>query len=187
VIVRERGRLFLVAANKANAQKSSGPLSKEGKLRSAKNAVKHGLSAQFSNSPKAPFSMDERQEAPAYQQELVALGYSVAQAHAMIEALSAARHVIEIKHECYTDRLNEKRMGNMTLEAIMEAVHDFLESSEGVTMRETGHIIKMTQQEVTKDNDLASLLYEKFEAHRKLLRYERRAFNQLRKSSGVKK
>ena len=131
--------------------------------------------------------MDERQEAQAYQQELVALGYSVAQAHAMIEALSAARHVIEIKHECYTDRLNEKRMRNMTLGAIMEALHDFMGSSEGVTMREIGDITKMIHKDVLKDNDLASLLYEKFEAHRKLIRYEQRAFNQLRKSSGVKK
>lgn len=41
----------------------------------------------------------QRQEAQAYQQELLTLGYSAAQAHAMISALSAARHVIEIKHE----------------------------------------------------------------------------------------
>ena len=32
-----------------------------------------------------------------------------------------------------------------------------------------------------------ALLFEKFEAHRKLMRYEQRAFNQLRKKSQVKK
>lgn len=38
-----------------------------------------------------------------------------------------------------------------------------------------------------KDTDLSGLLYEKFEAHRKLMRYEQRAFNQLRNKSSVKK
>ncbi|MGB1158182.1 MAG: hypothetical protein ACPG3V_02140 [Porticoccaceae bacterium] len=36
-------------------------------------------------------------------------------------------------------------------------------------------------------NNLPILLFEKFEAHRKLIRYEQRAFNQLRKESQVKK
>jgi hypothetical protein len=40
---------------------------------------------------------------------------------------------------------------------------------------------------VSKDKNLAGLLYEKFEAHRKLMRYEQRAFNQLRKLSQIKK
>ena len=32
-----------------------------------------------------------------------------------------------------------------------------------------------------------SMLFEKFDSHRKLMRYEQRAFNQLRKKSQVKK
>ena len=32
-------------SNRANAQQSTGPRSKEGKARSARNALKHGLSA----------------------------------------------------------------------------------------------------------------------------------------------
>ena len=42
-------------------------------------------------------------------------------------------------------------------------------------------------KQVQKDNDLSGLLFEKFDAHRKLMRYEQRAFNQLRKRSQVKK
>ena len=41
--------------------------------------------------------------------------------------------------------------------------------------------------EAFKNTDKAGLLYEKIEAHRKLMRYEQRAFNQLRKISQVKK
>ena len=41
-------------------------------------------------------------------------------------------------------------------------------------------------KQVQKDNDLSGLLFEKFEAHRKLIPYEQRAFNQLRKKSLVK-
>lgn len=38
-----------------------------------------------------------------------------------------------------------------------------------------------------KDADMSGLLYEKFEAHRKLMRYEQRAFNQIRNKSQFEK
>ena len=40
---------------------------------------------------------------------------------------------------------------------------------------------------MAKDNNLPALGYEKFEAHLKLVRYEQRAFNQLRKIRQIKK
>ena len=48
-------------------------------------------------------------------------------------------------------------------------------------------LVGLLSKQVTKDNNLAGLLYEKFEAHRKLMRYEQRAFNQLRKMGQIKK
>lgn len=57
----------------------------------------------------------------------------------------------------------------------------------GVTPTEIRTITMLLYREVLKDNNLSGLLFEKFEAHRKLMRYEQRAFNQLRKKSQVKK
>ena len=57
----------------------------------------------------------------------------------------------------------------------------------GVTKNEMRRITMLLYYNVLKDTDAAGLLYEKFEAHRKLMRYEQRAFNQLRKKSLGKK
>lgn len=57
----------------------------------------------------------------------------------------------------------------------------------GVTPAERRTVTAILVKEVSKDNNFPGLLYEKFEAHRKLMRYEQRAFNQLRKISQVKK
>ena len=57
----------------------------------------------------------------------------------------------------------------------------------GVTKNEMRRITMLLYYQVLKDTDASELLYEKFEAHRKLMRYEQRAFNQLRKKSQVKK
>ena len=40
-----------IAANRANAQKSSGPKTAAGRARSSRNALRHGLSARFSPDP----------------------------------------------------------------------------------------------------------------------------------------
>ncbi len=52
---------------------------------------------------------------------------------------------------------------------------------------EIRRITMLLYYEALKDTDTAGLLYEKFEAHRKLIRYEQGAFNQLRKISQIKK
>ena len=48
-------------------------------------------------------------------------------------------------------------------------------------------IVVLLLKQVRKNNDLSGLLIEKFEVHRKLMRYEQRDFNQLCKKSQVKK
>jgi hypothetical protein len=176
-----------LVANKANAQKSTGPQSSEGKLRSAKNALKHGLGAQSSNPSQNPSLLNHFPEVKSYQQELISLGYSDAQSGEIIEALFTARQVTDAKHNAYTDRLNEERLGNMTPEAVAEFVREMEGFQSGVTKSERRTVIGLLYRQVQKDNDLSSLLFEKFEAHRKLMRYEQRAFNQLRKKSLVKK
>ena len=115
------------------------------------------------------------------------LGYSDAQSQEMIEALLAARRVAEVKHSAYTERLNEERLADMTLEGLTSLLREFGDPAARVTPTERAKVVALLFKQVQKDNDLSGLLFEKFEAHRKLIRYEQRAFNQLRKKSQVKK
>jgi hypothetical protein len=176
-----------LVANKANAQKSTGPQSNEGKLRSSKNALKHGLGAQSSNSSQNPPFLNHFPELKSYQQELTALGYSDAQSQEIVEALLTARQVIDAKHNAYTDRLNEERLADMTLEGLTSLLREFGDPAARVTPTERARVAALLIKQVQKDNDLSGLLFEKFDSHRKLMRYEQRAFNQLRKKSQVKK
>ena len=57
----------------------------------------------------------------------------------------------------------------------------------GVTPAERWAVAAILSKEVAKDNNFPGSLYEKFEAHQKIRRYDQRAFNQLRKISQVKK
>ena len=176
-----------LVANRANAQKSSGPQTRAGTLRSARNAPKHGLGAQSSNALQNPSLLNHFPELESYQQELTSLGYSDAQSQEMVEALLTARQVIEAKHSAYTDRLNEERLANMTLKGLISLLREFGDPAATVAPTERARVAALLFKQVQKDNDLSGLLYEKFEAHRKLMRYEQRAFNQLRKKSLVKK
>lgn len=111
----------------------------------------------------------------------------VAQSQELVAALIASRQVIEAKHDAYTDRLNDERLANMTPEAAAEFVQEMEGFQSTVTKYERRAVIGLMYGGAQKDNDLAWLLFEKFEAHRKLMRYEQRAFNQLRKKSQLKK
>ena len=176
-----------LVANRANAQKSSGPQTRAGKLRSSKNALKHGLGARSLNSLQNSSLLNQFPELESYQQELISLGYSVAQSQEIIEALLTARQVIDVKHNAYTDRLNEERLGDMTPEAVAGFVREMEDPLSTVTPMERAKVVALLFKQVQKDNDLPGLLFEKFEAHRKLMRYEQRTFNQLRKLSKIKK
>ena len=56
-----------------------------------------------------------------------------------------------------------------------------------MTTTERVKVAALVFKQVQKDNDLSGLLSERFEAHRKLMRCEQRAFNQVRKRSQGKK
>lgn len=120
-------------------------------------------------------------------QRLLVLGISHTQSDEIIEALLTARQITEAKHSAYTDRLNDERLADMTLEGLTSLLREFGDPAVRVTSSERARVAALLFKQVKKDNDLSGLLFQKFEAHRKLMRYEQRAFNQLRKKSQVKK
>ena len=162
-------------ANRANAQKSSGPKSKTGKHASAKNARKHGLAGSAPTAGSNPSDLDA---------ELVndarLLGYSQEDAQIVVDALQTNRSVIAAKHAAYVDKPAEERMPNMSRELIEETVVGMVSPKERLSKRDRDYMVNLLYKEVEKDNDPVQRLMLKIEAHRKLLRYEQRAVNRLR-------
>ena len=80
-------------ANKANARKSTGPLSEDGKLRSAAKAKRYGLNTSLMSNESGLGEKLSLLVADA-----VRLGYSKQGAHALVAALKLVRAVIEAKY-----------------------------------------------------------------------------------------
>jgi hypothetical protein len=54
----------------------------------------------------------------------------------MLEALLNTRQVIEAKHDAYTDRLNEERMSNFSVDTLRSFVQELSVPGSGVTKQE---------------------------------------------------
>ncbi|MDA8602022.1 hypothetical protein N9L89_04350 [Gammaproteobacteria bacterium] len=162
-------------ANRANAQKSSGPRSQNGKRASAKNAYKHGLAGSDSTAGNSPAPLDA---------ELVndarSLGYSHEDALILADALQTSRSVISAKHAAYVEKPAEERMPYMSRELIEETIVGMVSPKERLSKRDRDYMVNLLYKEVEKDNDPVQRLMLKIEAHRKLMRYEQRAVNRLR-------
>ena len=162
-------------ANRANAQKSTGPRSQIGKHASSKNSRKHGLAGKASSAGNSPSSLDA---------ELVndarSLGYSDEDAQTLVDALQTYRSVIKAKHAAYIDKPEEDRMPYMSRELIEETVVGMISPKERLSKRDRDYMVNLLYREVEKDNDPVQRLTLKIEAHRKLMRYEQRAVNRLR-------
>ena len=162
-------------ANRANAQKSSGPKSQNGKHASSKNAYKHGLAGSDSTAGNSPSPLDA---------ELVndarSLGYSHEDAQTLVGALQTSRSVIKAKHAAYVEKPAEARMPDMSRELIEETIVGMVSPKERLLKRDRDYMVNLLYKEVEKDNDPVQRLMLKIEAHRKLMRYEQRAVNRLR-------
>ena len=160
-------------ANRANALKSTGPKSRQGRRAASKNARTHGLSGRPADENSAALDTDLINDA-------LVLGYSLAEAQSLVEALQTSRAVIEAKHAAYVDKPAEARMSNMSKEFIEEVIDEWISPDARVIPREQRYIVDLIHKEVERDNDPFQRLTLKIEAHRKLLRYEQRAVNRLR-------
>ena len=171
-----------LVANRANASKSTGPRSAQGKLISSENATRHGLASSSGldfdlQSPMLSSLVAEARE----------IGFSAFEAEELVSRLAAARNVIDAKHALYKEKPEAERLPDMTPEALNRVIKEMETPGSGVTSAERQKVIKTMYQQIQEDNRWALSLAKKLDAHRKLMRYEQRAVNQLRKAARIKK
>ena len=98
-------------ANRANAAKSTGPLSTEGKRISSENAQRHGLASS------SGVIVDLGSPALAsLVKEARGFGFSASEAEELVTRLAAARDVIDAKHVSFKEKPEAERLPNMSPE-----------------------------------------------------------------------
>ena len=169
-------------ANRANTAKSTGPRSVEGKRISSENAQRHGLasssgaSVDLGNPSLASLVSEAR-----------GFGFTVSEAEELVTRLAAARDVIDAKHAFFEEKPEAERMPNMSPEALYRTIKEMETPRSGVTSAERRAVFTLLYRQIKEDNDRARRFAKKLEGHRKLMRYEQRAVNQIRKATQIKK
>ena len=169
-------------ANRSNALKSTGPRSETGKRRSAVNARRHGL-----NSLLIPDDSELEEGFSLLVSDATRLGYSGQAARVVVATLQLGRAMIDAKHRAYQSKLQSERVEALTRR---EWIHSIRETQipesqmEEADIREVGDLMFRQGQQ---DRDPLSKMGLKIEEHRKLMRYEQRAVNQIRKAARIKK
>jgi len=169
-------------ANRSNALKSTGPRSEIGKRRSAANAKRHGL-----NTLSGSDESELRVERFSLVADAIWLGYSEQEASTVVAALQLGRAVIDAKHRANQDKPESEKIEAFTRR---EWIHSIRETQipesqmEKADIRWVGNLMFRQGQQ---DHDPVSQLGVKIEEHRKLMRYEQRAVNQIRKAARIKK
>jgi hypothetical protein len=79
-----------------------------------------------------------------------------------------------------------ERLPNMSPEALYRTMKEMDTPRPGKSV-ERRAVFTLLYRQTIEDNERARRFGKKFEAHRTLIRYEQRAFNQLRKKSFIKK
>ena len=169
-------------ANRSNALRSTGPRSELGKRRSAANSTRHGL-----NSLLTPEQSELGRDFSLLVADAVGRGYSERDAHALVATLQLGRSVIDAKHRAYREKPELEKVEALTRREWIRSVGDtqIPESQmEEADIRWVGNLMFRQGQQ---DHDPVSQLGVKIEEHRKLMRYEQRAVNQIRKAARIKK
>ena len=167
-------------ANRANAAKSSGPRSAEGKRISSENAQRHGLASS------SGIGLDFGAPAlAALAEEARGLGFSADEAEELVTRLAAGRDVIDAKHPSFAEKPEAQRLANMGPEALYRTIKEMETPRSGVTSAERRAVFTLLYRQIKEDNDRARRFAKKLEGHRKLMRYEQRAVNQIRKAARI--
>ena len=169
-------------ANRSKALRSTGPRSEVGKRRSAENARRHGL-----NSVLIPDDLELGEEFAFLVADAIGRGYSEREASAVVAALQLGRAVINAKHRAYQGKPESEKIEALTRR---EWIYNIRETQipesqmEEADIRWVGNLMFRQGQQ---DHDPLYQLGAKIEEHRKLMRYEQRAVNQIRKAAQIKK
>ena len=120
-------------------------------------------------------------------EEATALGFSASEAEELVTRLAAGRDVIDAKHASFKEKLEADRLPNMSPEALYRTIKEMETPRSGVTSAERRAVFTLLYRQIKEDNDRARRFAKKLDGHRKLMRFEQRAVNQIRKAARIKK
>ena len=169
-------------ANRSNALKSTGPRSETGKRRSAVNARRHGLNALLITDDS---ELEEGFSSLVF--DATRLGYSERDAHTLVAALQLGRAVIDARHRAFQDKPESEKVEALTRREWIRSVRDTQIPESQMEEADIGWVGNLMFRQGQQDHDPVSQLGVKLEEHRKLMRYEQRAINQIRKAARIKK
>lgn len=169
-------------ANRSNALKSTGPRSETGKRRSAVNAKRHGLNSSLMSG-----ETELGEESSLLISDATRLGYSEQDARALAATLQLGRAVIDAKHRAYQDKPESEKIEALTRREWIRSVRDTQIPASQMEEADIRWVGNMMFNQGQKDHDPVTRLGVKIEEHRKLIRYDQRAVNQIRKAARIKK
>ena len=120
-------------------------------------------------------------------EEVRDFGFSASEAEELVTRLAVARDVIDAKHASFKEKPEAERLPNMSPAALYRTIKEMETPRSGVTSAERRAVFTLLYRQIKEDNDRARRFAKKLEGHRKLMRYEQRAVNQVRKAVRIKK
>ena len=115
------------------------------------------------------------------------LGFTAYEAEELVTRLAVGRDVIDAKHVSFKEKPEAERLPNMSPEALYRTIKEMEAPRSGVTLAERRAMFTLLYRQIKEDNERVLRFAKKLEGHRKLMRYEQRAVNQIRKAARIKK